>query len=155
IWRRSGNSSARNQTVPAMQVAAGSTFTHGAAEGNTVMPRPLPPTTPGGLSPAYLAQLLGTDAPIILEIGANDDTHTLQFLSLFPKAKLYAFEPDSRALAKFKARINDPRVRLFEVAIGAKDGSAEFHVSSGLPEEMPPEDRAQYPDGWDQSGSLR
>jgi 2-O-methyltransferase len=41
------------------------------------------------------------------------------------------------------------------MAIGAIDGEAEFHASSGLPPNFPPEERFNYSQGWDQSGSLR
>ncbi len=119
------------------------------------MPKSLPPVTPGVFNPAYLRQLVGNSASVILEIGANDGSHTLQFLDLFPHARIYAFEPDPRAFAKFKARVVDPRVFAFEMAIGAEDGEAEFHVSSGLPPDLSPEDAINYAQGWDQSGSLR
>jgi 2-O-methyltransferase len=46
-------------------------------------------------------------------------------------------------------------VTLFETAIGAEDGHVEFHVSSGLPQNMHPQHKAQYPEGWDQSGSIK
>lgn len=115
----------------------------------------LPPITSGTLDPIHLRKLLGTDAPLILEIGANDGGDTASFLSVFPNATICAFEPDPRALAKFKARRFPPRVHLFEIAIGAEDGEAEFNVSSGLPEEMPPHIRKNFPLGWDLSGSLR
>ena len=97
---------------------------------------PLPPVTPGTINPIYLRELVGKAAPVILEIGANDGSHTLQFLKLFSSARIYAFEPDPRAFAKFKVNVTDPRVSAFEMAIGAKDGEAEFHVSSGLPPEL-------------------
>lgn len=119
------------------------------------MQAPLPPVTPGAIGPLYLQKLVGKAAPVILEIGANDGSHTLEFLKLFPNARIYAFEPDPRAFAKFKANVTDPRVSVFEMAIGAKDGEAEFHVSSGLPPNLSPQDRINYPQGWDQSGSLR
>src|SRR5262249_38876283 len=45
---------------------------------------------------------------------------------------------------------------LFKMAIGAIDGEAEFHVSSGLPPDVDAVTAAaNYPRGWDQSGSLR
>jgi 2-O-methyltransferase len=115
----------------------------------------LPPISSGELDLAFLKQLLGTDAPLILEIGANDGAYTVRFLSAFPNATVCAFEPDPRALAKFKARGYHPRVHLFEVAIGAEDGEADFYVSSGLPDDMPLHVRSSYPLGWDQSGSLK
>jgi 2-O-methyltransferase len=114
-----------------------------------------PPVSPGELDRLYLKQLLGADAALILEIGANDGTHTSRFLTDFPSATIYAFEPDPRASAKFKARVHEPRAHLFECAIGAKDGEAKFHVSSGLPDGMPMNEQKDYPLGWDQSGSLR
>lgn len=119
------------------------------------MPSPLRPVTPGILNLAYLRELVDNSASVVLEIGANDGSHTLQFLKLFPLARIYAFEPDPRALAKLKANVSDPRVSVFDMAIGAEDGQAEFHVSSGLPPDASPEDRLNYAQGWDQSGSLR
>ena len=115
----------------------------------------LPPVLPGEPDPLYLKQLIGPDAALILEIGANDGTHTGRFLTDFPNATIFAFEPDPRALAKFKARLREDRVRLFECAIGAEDGETEFYESSGLPDGLPLPDRRNYPLGWDQSGSLR
>jgi FkbM family methyltransferase len=119
------------------------------------MPAPLPPITPGALNPDYLRYVVGGDARVIVEIGANDGTHTRGFLKLFPNAKIYAFEPDRRAVAKLKANVTDSRVSVFDIAIGAKDGEAEFHVSSGLPPNASAQDRINLPEGWDQSGSLR
>ena len=39
-----------------------------------------------------------------LDIGANDGSTTLSFLKEFANVKIYAFEPDPRAAAKFKTR---------------------------------------------------
>jgi FkbM family methyltransferase len=102
----------------------------------------IPPISSGELDLALLKQLLGTDAPLILEIGANDGTDTVRFLRAFPDATVYAFEPDPRAVAKFKARGYHPRLHLFEIAIGAEDGEADFYSSSGLPSNMPPHARS-------------
>jgi FkbM family methyltransferase len=113
----------------------------------------LPSVIPGQINTGYIRTLLNTNAPVILDIGANDGSTTLSFLKEFPDAKIYAFEPDPRAAAKFRTLIKgDDRVRLFEIAIGARDREAEFHCSSGVP---PGATLAQYPQGWDQSGSLR
>jgi FkbM family methyltransferase len=115
----------------------------------------LPPITQGAIDTSYLRNLVGEAARVIIEIGANNGLSTLSFLEMFPNAKIYAFEPDPRAIEKFKMNVTDPKASLFEMAIGAKDGEAQFNVSSGLPENMPPEERAKYPLGWDLSGSLR
>jgi len=119
---------------------------------------PLPPITPGRIEGLELRDLIGAEARVILEIGAHHGEHTAGFLKLFPKAAIHAFEPDPRALAKFKTNITDPRARLHETAIGARDGEAVFHLSGGMP---PGASQAKtlmdqrYPLGWDQSGSLR
>jgi FkbM family methyltransferase len=122
---------------------------------NSYTGKTLLPITPGEISLDDMRNLLGTDAPVILDIGANDGTHTKIFLKLFPKATIYACEPDPRAVARFRANIVDPRVKLFEGAIGVHDGEAEFHVSSGFPPGITPEQKAHFPLGWDLSGSLR
>jgi 2-O-methyltransferase len=119
------------------------------------MAAPLPPISYEEINGDDLHKLVGADAHVILEIGAHHGWHTAQFLRMFPSAVIYAFEPDVRAIAKFRANIRNPRVRLFEMAIGAADGEAEFHVSSGLPPGTSATDAARtYPQGWDQSGSL-
>ena len=115
----------------------------------------IPPVTPGGMSGRMLQNLIATDSPLIVEVGANDGSHTLDFLKLFPRARIFAFEPDSRAFAKLKARVANRGVALFNVAVGGKDGEAEFHVSGGLPPNSSPEMQTYYAQGWDQSGSLR
>lgn len=103
----------------------------------------------------YLKQLVGNEKSIILEIGANDGMHTQQFLDLFPNAIIYAFEPDPRAIKKFKDNVKSERVFLFECAIGAIDGEAIFQASSGLPDNLSDEGKNYFSEGWDQSGSLR
>ncbi len=115
----------------------------------------IPPITPGTLDFSHLQELVGTVAPVILEIGANDGATTAALLSAFPDCTIYAFEPDPRAIAKFKNRIKDPRAHLFEFAIGVEDGERSFHVSSGSPPGMPSDVAAEYKEGWDLSGSLR
>src|SRR3978361_1302916 len=81
-----------------------------------------PTSRSGTIDLRYLQSLIGKDAKIIIEIGANDGSHTFEFLRLFPKARIYAFEPDPRALSKFKLRIADhPSDTLSELAIGAQD----------------------------------
>jgi 2-O-methyltransferase len=101
----------------------------------------------GSLSHAEILGLLGKSDPIILEIGCNDGSDTLAFLSLVPKAKIYCFEPDPRAIARFKKNLggNFDRVTLTEVAISNQNGEIDFHASSG----------GNNPEGWDLSGSIR
>ncbi|HEX8030504.1 MAG TPA: FkbM family methyltransferase [Vicinamibacterales bacterium] len=108
--------------------------------------------TPGEFDLRTLPSLLGKNDPVILEIGCNDGAHTLNFLRLFGDATIYAFEPDPRARARFAAAVQDPRVKLFDIAISDTDGEIDFHMSGGAPS---PEVAAQLPAGWDLSGSIR
>ena len=111
-----------------------------------------PPVTPGALNRDTLPALLGRDDPVILEIGCNDGLHTREFLRLFPRATVFAFEPDPRARERFAAAVNDPRVRLFDIAVSDVDGEIDFHMSNGAPTA---ECAAVLPKGWDYSGSIR
>ena len=93
-----------------------------------------------------LPALLGREDPVILEIGANDGAHSVSFLTLFPNSRLYCFEPDRRAIAAWKSRMEGKSARLFEVAVGAQNGMAQFNVSG-----VESSDRTRE---WHQSGSI-
>ena len=70
--------------------------------------------------------------PIIFEIGAADGIDTQDFIALFDDIdfKMYCFEPDKQNLSIFKERINDPRVKLFEGAVGNISGDITFYSST-------------------------
>jgi 2-O-methyltransferase len=105
--------------------------------------------SPGALSAGEIRELVGRHDPVIVEIGANSGQTTVEMLKAMPDATIHAFEPDPRAIAKFRSTIRNPRVHLYECAIGAANGTATFHQSSGV-EHVP-----EYSQGWDQSGSIR
>ena len=111
-----------------------------------------PPVTPGALAPKELRRLIGKPDPVILDIGCNDGTHTLMFLSLFERARVHAFEPDPRARRRFEAMVRDSRAHLFATAVAAMDGVTEFYPSDGAPNAAW---AARLPEGWDYSGSIR
>lgn len=111
-----------------------------------------PPLTAGALDADTLRTLLGKPDPVILEIGCNDGEHTRMFMQCFAEARIYAFEPDARARARFESNIQDGRVQLFATAVGANDGITTFYPSNGLP---PNKSGADMPGGWDLSGSIR
>jgi|HubBroStandDraft_6_1064221.scaffolds.fasta_scaffold225935_1 FkbM family methyltransferase len=103
----------------------------------------------GTLSAGEIRALVGKDDPVILEVGANCGQTTVELLRAMPGATIHAFEPDPRAIAKFRNTVRNPRVHLYECAVGASNGAVTFHQSSGA-EHMP-----EYLQGWDQSGSIR
>jgi len=115
--------------------------------------QPLPPPIPGDLSDDDLRKLISRPDPVILDIGCNDGIEVDRFLKIFPKCKVHAFEPDPRPRARFEKHIRNSRAKLWPFALGAEDGEAEFHMSSG--DQPPP--GTPLPDGgqWDLSGSLR
>lgn len=103
-------------------------------------------TTP--LTHEQIASILKKSDPTILEIGCNDGNDTLAFLRAMPKAKLYCFEPDCRAIARFKKLLGSDldKVKLFEVAVSDRVGQIDFHMSTS--------DNPSGPGGFDQSGSI-
>ncbi|MBK6652055.1 MAG: FkbM family methyltransferase [Betaproteobacteria bacterium] len=108
------------------------------------------PITPGALTAREIRMLVKRDDPLILEVGANCGQTTIELLKSMPDAIIHAFEPDPRAIAKFRHSLGaSSKVRLHEHAIGAINGTVTFHQSSGG-ENMP-----DYHQGWDQSGSIR
>ncbi|WP_082905714.1 MULTISPECIES: FkbM family methyltransferase [Bradyrhizobium] len=95
----------------------------------------------------HIISLLQKPDPVILDIGCNDGTDSRCFLELCPEAKLHCFEPDPRAAARFKTKMEPhlDKVALFEVAISDRNGTIDFHPSNG-------EGEAKE---WDLSGSIR
>lgn len=97
------------------------------------------------ISKTKIKKMLAKETPIILEIGSNDGNDTEEFLKIFKNLKIFCFEPDLRALTKFKKRINDPRCTLYKYAISDVDGKTDFHLSGGWDMEG----------GWDMSSSIK
>lgn len=100
------------------------------------------------LTHGEIANLVGRPDPTIVEIGCNDGTDTLAFLEAMPMATIYCFEPDPRAILRFKQNLGSrfERVSFSEIAISDRNGTIAFHMSGSGP--VPAE-------GWDASGSIR
>ncbi len=102
----------------------------------------------GEISFKNIRDMVGKDDAIILEIGANGGEHTQRFLDAFPAGRVYCFEPEPRAIKRWKSRISDMRATLVETAVGRETGSIRFHRSDG--------DFGHGPHtGWDLSGSIK
>jgi len=113
----------------------------------------IPPVSDSEISKELIRECIGRNAPTILEIGCNDGTNTLWFLEIFETPKVYCFEPDPRAIARFKSKVGQrSNIDLFEIALSDRNGEITFHQSGGqLDEEL----NKAMPDGWDLSGSIR
>ena len=66
----------------------------------------------------------------IIDVGANKGQFSLLVRSLFPEAKIYAFEPLSTPATTYhRLFAHDPRVKIFQYAAGEKRMSTQIHVS--------------------------
>jgi len=96
--------------------------------------------------------LVSNLTPVILDVGANDGGTSRMFQHYFPLGRVYAFEPDPRAISHCKQRIEighlDPsRFELFEGAVSDETGFCVFFQSDG-------HDPNWYASGHDLSGSI-
>ncbi len=99
----------------------------------------------GGLTASEIKDLVGT-APTMLEIGCHEGSDTVLFLQAMPGARLFCFDPETRATERFKKLLgDDERVTLYEEAVCHVDGYHEFHASTG---------KAGKREDWDFSGSI-
>ena len=116
-------------------------------------PDRLPPITAEPISAELIRACVGTEHPTILEIGANNGGQTCWFAEMFEDPGISCFEPDPRAIARFRDKVGDrPGVELFELALSDRNGTITFHQSGGSHDD---ELAAQMPEGWDLSGSIR
>lgn len=94
--------------------------------------------------------LLNKENPVILEVGTNDGEDSEEFLKVFEKIQLYCFEPDPRAIKRFKNRMKDySNYKLYEIAISNDNGYIDFNLSGGNNPGVP-----GYGD-WDKSSSIK
>ena len=113
----------------------------------------LPPVSNSEITKELIRECVGKSCPTILEIGCNDGGHSLWFLEIFEKPDVYCFEPDPRAIARFKKKVGQrSNIRLFEIALSDHDGNITFHQSGGKHGEVSTE---AMPEGWDLSGSIK
>ena len=64
----------------------------------------------------------------IFDVGAHHGESVSEFIALFPRARVFAFEPDKANWSKLRQRFaGDPRVQVSHAAVGQKDGCALLH----------------------------
>lgn len=103
-----------------------------------------------------LRSLIGRSNGTIIEVGANDGTDTAKLLDIVPYGDVFAFEPDPRAIKRFKEIVTSERIHLIECAVGASVGTVQFYQSGGLwPHGEEERTLQNLPEDWDQSGSIR
>jgi len=79
--------------------------------------------------------LLDCNIRTVIDIGASVGEFTAIYAELFPGAQIYAFEPLPDCFEQLTkvAKQYQGRVKVFNIALGAQEGSFEFHRSSWAP----------------------
>lgn len=116
--------------------------------------RGLPAIDYSNINGECLLSCVGLNQPTILEVGCNDGQSTMWFLEIFTTPTVYCFEPDPRAVKRFKDRVGmSPGVTLLEMAVSDHEGVVDFYQSDGKRDD---EWLAKaLPEGWDLSGSIK
>ena len=98
-----------------------------------------------------IERLIGTNNPIIMDIGSNDGEEILDFLKFYPRCKVYAIEADPKCFKRLQNRFkNDSRVKCFNLAIADINGTINFNCSSGFATKEQRRTNTQH----DYSGSI-
>jgi FkbM family methyltransferase len=79
-----------------------------------------------------ILSLLDTKDPLILEIGANIGTDTLEFALMFPLGEIHAFEPLPLHVSKLVENLRGfTNVKIVPAALSDSNGFTKFYQSSG------------------------
>ncbi len=79
---------------------------------------------------AFQKQKAGNSSKIIFDVGANKGLVTKQYLELFDKAKIYAFEPIPEMIEIFNSlHEGNKNVKLFQKALSNELGTAIFNLN--------------------------
>ena len=68
----------------------------------------------------------------IIEVSANGGIETVKFIDIVRYGNIFAFEPEPRAIQKFRTNVISSQVHLIECALGSQVGMARFYQSVGL-----------------------
>jgi len=82
-------------------------------------------------------------SPVIMDIGACEGENSVRYSRYFPAGKVYTFEPIPSNFKLVQSNIEaykTPNITPFNVCLSDKEGTAEFYVSSGKPDEFKDKD---------------
>jgi FkbM family methyltransferase len=73
----------------------------------------------------------------ILDVGAHIGYHTLSFAALYPRRRVFAFEPNKANCERMQRNLDlnaalAARIRLYPLAVGDLDGLAAFNASANV-----------------------
>lgn len=69
---------------------------------------------------------LAPDGAVVLDVGANEGRYSEQLLSLAPRLRIHAFEPNPTTFARLRRRMEPHGVRCWNVALGASSCKAQL-----------------------------
>jgi FkbM family methyltransferase len=65
---------------------------------------------------------------MIFDVGAHYGESVSEFITLFPRSRVFAFEPDEKNWSRLQRRFaNKPSIDVYHLAVGQKDGRAVLH----------------------------
>lgn len=74
-----------------------------------------------------LRRVIRNDAPVIIDVGANEGQTIAMMQRTFKNPRILAFEPSPRTFPTLKQQNFGPAVTLFHMALGSYTGSLLFH----------------------------
>jgi FkbM family methyltransferase len=76
-------------------------------------------------------RILGADIEAVFEVGAYDGRDCVRYAELFPRARIFAFEPVPASFEMIETKVAScDRISAFNVALSDKVGTEEFHLSN-------------------------
>ena len=78
--------------------------------------------------------LSSIESPIIFDVGANIGQTTKIYRTIFPAAKIFAFEPYNESFEQLKLKYDEEEnTQVFRLALGSTSGHQTFHVNPSSP----------------------
>lgn len=87
-----------------------------------------------------LSRIFNVNDPIVIfDIGSCEGEDSIRYAKMFPKSKIYAFEPLLKNIEIIDTQLNKykvTQVTVSQIALSDEIGVANFYVSSGSPEHL-------------------
>ena len=82
--------------------------------------------------PKHLIKKHLSNSPIVIDCGAHIGADSVEISKIFPKSKIYSFEPVPSIFKTLKNLTkNYSNIDCFQIALSDKDGESKFFISSG------------------------
>jgi len=75
-----------------------------------------------------LREKISTDAPVIFDVGAHVGKYSAQLIRSFPKADVYAFEPNPATFAQLSERFANGEIHCINLGVSSEAGRMEMYV---------------------------